>query len=545
MPRHRLATAGAVLVAALIGLPVATVFLLAASGSGDVWAHLLANVIPGALGTTIWLIALVSLFSAIAGIAAASLIVRCDFPGRRILSWALVLPIAIPPYVAAYAFGEFFLFTGPVQSGLRALFGWESARDYWFPDIRSTWGAAFVLAMVLYPYVYLSTRVVFLMQGRNLADAARTLGASAWTTYFRILLPVARPAIVAGLALVLMETLNDIGVAEFFGVRTLTFSVYSTWLNRGSLAGAAQIACILLAFVVMLVAAERWARRHQRFGAARATHMRNRPSRVRISGWRAVLAFLACALPVAAGFGVPLYVFGLYALKRLDALRDPSLYAAAASSAAVGAATALVTVGLALFLLKAIRTARNPMTAAAARVATLGYALPGTILGIGLLFALARIDNGFDGLLRSLAGISPGLVLSGTAVAIVYACSARFMMLAESNVQAGIDKLPPHLEDAARSLGMTSGRASVKVMLPLLRPAIATAAVLVFVDTVKELSATILLRPFGFATLATTVYENASRGAVEDGAVAALLIVGVSLAPVILLSRMLVRDEVA
>lgn len=544
-PRHTAHVTAAIAIAALVVLPVFTIFVLALSGGGESWPHLIANVIPQSVTTTIALALLVAALAGSMGIVAATLVVRHDFPGRSLFAWALILPIAVPPYVAAYAFGEFFLFTGPVQSALRALFGWTSARDYWFPDIRSTWGAALVLSMVLYPYVYLSTRVVFLMQGRNLADAARTLGASASQTYWRILLPVSRPAIAGGLALVLMETLNDIGAVEYLGVRTLTYSIYSTWLNRSSLEGAAQIACVLMIFVVALVVLERWARRRQKFGAARATQMKNRPARVRLEGWRAALAVCACTAPIALGFAVPVFVLGRYAVRRTEQLGDPALYEAALNSAIVAACTALVTIVLALLLLQALRLSRSGIVVLAARAATFGYALPGTILGVGLLFALARFDNALDAILRDLAGLSTGLLLSGSAAAIVYACSARFLALAESNIQSGIDKLPHHLEHAAASLGMPAARAHRAVLLPLLKPAIGAAAILVFVDTVKELSATILLRPFGFSTLSTQVYENASRGVVEDGATAALLIIAVSLAPVAIFSRMLIHDEIA
>lgn len=543
--RHRRSVSAAMLIACLVALPVAMIFMLAVFGDSGIWPHLIANVIPRSLTTTLWLLVLVSVLSASMGVISATLITRCDFPGRRILSWALVLPIAVPPYVAAYAFGEFFLFTGPVQTALRAITGWQSARDYWFPDIRTTPGAALVLASVLYPYVYLSTRVVFLMSGRVLDDTARTLGATPLRAYARIMLPVARPAIAAGVILVLMETLNDIGAVQYLGVQTLTYSVYATWLNRGSLSGAAQIACVLLVIVIALIAAERHVRRRQRFHSSRATQMANRPNRTRLSGWQALAATVACALPVAGGFGIPVYVLGGYALRRMEQLGDADLHASLLTSAGVGLATAALTVAAALVILQAVRVARSTVANATARVATLGYALPGTILGIGLLFTFTGFDNALDTFARQAFGLSTGLLLSGSGLAIVLACTARFLALAEANIRAGIDKLPHHIDDAARTLGMSAGAAQRRVVLPLLKPAIATAAVLVFVDTVKELSATILLRPFGFSTLATQVYEAASRGAIESGAWAAVLIMAVSLAPVLILSTMLVRDEVA
>ena len=542
-PRHPAIRGLTALVAALVLLPVMVLIGVGVTGSGEDWPHLLQNVLPRSTATTLWLLALVSAGTASIGVTTAWLIVAYDFPMRRVLAWALVLPVAVPPYLAAYAFGEFFHFTGPVQSALRAIFGWQSPRDYWFPDIRSTEGAALVLSAVLYPYVYMTTRVVFLMQGRNIADVARTLGARPGTVFRRILLPVARPAIIAGVALVLMETLNDIGAVEYLGVRTLTFSVYSTWLNRGSLEGAAQIAAVMMVIVFAILMTEQWARRKQGFHAARATHIKARPARLKLTGWRAAAAFVAVLLPILAGFGIPIQVLGRFAVRRLDQLFEPALQNAFLSSVAVAAATAVVTVGLALLLLNAARLVRRPGVLAMARISTIGYALPGTILGLGLLFALARIDNTVDALARDWFGFSTGLLISGTAGAVIYACTIRFMALAEGTIRSGMEKLPRNIDDAARSLGCSPARSARIVLLPLLTPAIMTAGVLVFVDTVKELSATILLRPFGFSTLATHVYENASRGVVEDGAVAALLIIVTALVPVMLLSRALMRDE--
>ncbi len=535
--------ASSLVIAVIVGLPILMLFLLAASGSGEDWPHLLENVLPQSVRTTLILMVLVGVFTGSAGIVSAWLVMAFDFPFRRILAWALILPLAIPTYLAAYAFGEFFHFTGPVQTAYRAIFGFESARDYWFPDIRSVAGATVVLSAVLYPYVYLTCRVVFIMQGRNLADAARTLGASPARVFFRVLLPVSRPAIAAGVALVLMETLNDIGAAEYLGVRTLTFAVYSTWLNRGSIEGAAQIALVMLVIIFALLLAEQWARRQQRYHQSRATQLRSPPLRRRLSGWRAAIAFVAAAAPVVFGFAIPVQVLGSYAVKRLDQIADPALLSALINSVLTAAATAITTVLIALFMLNAARVSRSRLQTALTRSSTLGYALPGTILGFGLLYALTAFDHHIGVFLRSLFGVSPGLLLSGTVVAVVLACSIRFVALADGSIRSGMEKLPPHLDEAARSLGRNPAQSATRVLLPLLRPAIFTAAILVFVDTVKELSATIVLRPFGFDTLATHVYENASRGAVQDGAIAALLIIITALIPVIVLSRALMQDQ--
>ncbi len=534
---------GSLAAAAVVLSPIVTLIFLAMGDSEGVWQHLMRTVLPGATRTTLWLLTLVSISSAIVGVVAAYLVVAFDFPLRRTLSWALVLPFAVPPYLAAYALGEFFHYTGPVQTFWRGLFGYQTIRDYWFPDIRSTWGAALVMTSVLYPYVYLTTRVVFLMQARSVADAARILGAGRWRVFFTILLPLARPAIIGGVALVLMETLNDIGASEYLGVKTLTSSVYATWLARGSLAGGAQIALMLLVLVVLLLVTESWARRRQKFSAARGSQFKSRPARQQLTGWRAGAATTGLLLPIAVGFGVPLYVFGRYVSRRMEQIYDPRLLDALTHSIFTAAATAIVTVSVALFLLYAMLQLRDRMSAAQLRAASVGYALPGGVLALGLLFLLGRIDNLVDGFAREYLGFSTGLLFMGSAAAVVLACSIRFVALAEATIRSGYEKLPPNLDAASRSLGRSSLTSAWLVTGPLLMPAILTAAVLVFVDAVKELSATILLRPFGFNTLATYTYEQASRSAPEEGAFAALLIVAVSVVPVVLLSRMLARDQ--
>lgn len=543
--RHRGVLATTLLMAGIVLMPVAALTVIALSGAGEDWPHLSRNVLPGAVLTTAQLLVMVAVGTSVVGVTAAWLVAGYEFPLRRALSWMLVLPLAIPPYLAAYAFGEFFLFSGPVQSALRWITGMSSPADYWFPDIRSTGGAALVLTCVLYPYVYLASRMVFLMQGRSIADVARTLGAGPGRVFLRVLLPAARPAIAAGIVLVMMETINDIGVAEYLGVRTMTSAVYTTWINRGSLEGAAQLAMLMLLLVLALLLVERRARRARRFHNVRGSQIKARPPRVRLTGAGAIAALLATAAPVALGFGVPLYVFGLYAWRRLGGLLDGDLARAFTSSVVTAAITATLTVALALMLINAVRLSKSPSVRAAVRVASIGYALPGTIMGLGLLHALAGLDNRVDAFTRDHLGISTGLLVTGTAAAVILACTIRFLALAEGTIRAGLEKLPPNLDEAARCLGRTPATSALLVLTPLLRPAILTAGVLVFVDTIKELSATILLRPFGFNTLATLVYENASRGAVEDGAAAALLIIATATVPVIFLSRALANDDAA
>ncbi len=486
---------------------------------------------------------LVGVLTASMGVVSAWLVMAYDFPFRKVLAWALILPLAIPTYLAAYAFGEFFHFTGPVQSAIRTIFGYTTSRDYWFPDIRSVIGAAIVLSAVLYPYVYLTCRVVFLLQGRNIADAARTLGAPPRHVFFKILLPVARPAIAAGVALALMETLNDIGAAEYLGVNTMTLAVYTTWLNRGSIEGAAQIAMVMLVIVLALLMAEQWARRRQRYHQVQTTQLKSPPLRQRLTGWQAALAFLLTTMPVGFGFAIPVYVLGGYAMRRIEQFFEPELLSALGNSVITAAAAAFLAIMIVLLLLNAARLARSRLMATINRVSLFGYALPGTILGFGLLYSLTAIDRQIGSFLQIITGNTVGLVLSGSVLAVVLACTIRFLALADGAIRSGLEKLSPNLDEAARSLGRKPFGSAVHILLPLLRPAILTGAILVFVDTVKELSATIVLRPFGFNTLATHVYENASRGVVQDGAPAAMLIIATALVPVIVLSRSLMADK--
>lgn len=539
-PTRRL-TWMAVAAANFVAMPILAIGWIALSGGDDSWRHVMTTIVPRAAGRTVELLLLTGLVSALFGIVTAWLVTTFDFPLRRLLSIVLVLPLAIPSYLAAYAFGEFFDFTGPLQSGYRALFGFQTSRDYWFPDIRSMGGAVLVLSSVLYPYIYLACRATFLMQGRAAADVARTLGAGPLKVFLRIQVPMARPAIMVGLTLVMMETMNDIGAVEFLGINTLTFSVYYTWLNRGSLAGAAQIACVMLVVVALLILLERTARRSQKYASNKTTANTNESARPRLKGAPAVMAMALCALPVIPGFFIPVIIMGGFALRRLDAYADPRLLNALFNSLIVSSAAAVAAVVLGFLLSYAARCERSSGTILAGRIASLGYGIPGTVLAIGVLIPLAGFDNALDGYLRSHAGISTGLLLSGSGFAIIYACTVRFMTMAEGTLDAGFQKLSPHMDMVSRTLGRTQGQTLRTVLLPNMKPAMLTAALLVFIETMKELSATILLRPFNFNTLATLVYEDASRARIEDSSVAAMIIIAAGLIPTMLVSRSIER----
>lgn len=537
LPRHLsplLAASG--LVALFVLLPLLALAGIAARGSGDMWPHLIATVLPGALAETGLLILGVGAVTLVVAVPCAWLVATCTFPGRSVLEWALLLPLAVPGYIVAFSYLDVLHPLGPVQEALRALLGISSPRGLRLPDVRSTGGCILVLSAVLYPYVYLSARASFVLQSAAALEVARTLGASRWRAFLRIGLPLARPAIVAGLTLVLLEVLGDIGASEFLGVRTLTVSIYSTWVNRSNLPGAAQIALVMLAIVLGLILLERWARRSRRFVATGSA----RPQApLQLSGFQGLAATAFCTVPVALGFLVPLLHLSISAVRRMAETGFPArILAEATTTATLAAGAVAVALGLGLVVALAQRLTRAPIASGFARLASLGYAVPGTVLAVGLLSPLAGFDNMLDATMKQTFGLSTGLLLSGSGAALVAALAIRFLAIPIGGIEAGFAKLSPHLDMAARSLGSTQPRTVRRVLLPLLRPSLATAALLVFVDAMKELPATLLLRPLGFETLATHVYGEAARGTYEDGALAALVIVLVGLGPVMLLARM-------
>lgn len=529
--------AAAAVTALLVLLPIIALAVIAARGDGEVWSHLVANVLPRATANTALLLAGVGTIVIAIGAGAAWLVTAYEFPGRRIFDWALLLPLAVPTYIVAYAYLDLLHPIGPVQSALRALFGLSRPSELRLPDIRSIWGAILLLGFVLYPYVYLSTRALFLMQGAGLLDAARTLGAPRRTVFFRVALPLARPAIAVGASLALMETLNDIGASQFLGVRTLTLSIYSTWINQSNLAGAAQLALVMLCIVVLLVGIERYGRRRQRFAgrAQRTVHA----ARTRLRGGRAVVAFLLCFVPVMVGFGAPALHLLNQALRRIEfAGLSDTILSEMLNTVAISAAATVIAVVLGLIVAYAARLDTGRLGRVFLRVASLGYALPGTVVAIGVLVSLATLDTFVDGVGRQTLGISTGLLLSGSAAALIYAYVVRFLAMSGGGAEAGLNKISVTLDQSARTLGETAAGTLRRVHLPLIRPALGAAAILVFVDCMKELPATLLLRPLNFETLATHLYGEAARGTYEDGAIAALAIVLAGLLPVILLARL-------
>jgi iron(III) transport system permease protein len=521
------------IIALLAVAPIVALVLIATQSSGDLWPHLISYVLPHALTQTALMLAGVSVIVVSVGTGSAWLVTAYDFRLRRLFEWALLLPLAIPTYIIAFAYLDLMHPIGPVQSTLRALFGLRP-RDLHFLEMRTLPGCIFVLGVVLYPYVYLFARAMFLMQAASLVEAARMLGAGPAAVFFKVVLPLARPAIAVGTSLALMEAINDIGASEFLGVQTLTVSIYATWVNRTSMPGAAQIAIAMLVVVVALIVIERRARSRQRYAAEASRARQLQP--VRLHGPWAVLAPILCAVPVVLGFLAPAAYLANEAWKRLSFAGFSSrLIQETLNTMLLSAIATLVIIGAGLVVAFAARQSRAGLHLL--RIASLGYAVPGTVLAIGLLWPLALVDAGLNRI-----GLVSGMFLSGSIAALVYAYGARFMAIAAGGIEAGLSRIPPSFDQAARMLGRTPGGTIRAIHLPLVRPALFTAALLVFVDCMKELPATLLLRPLAFETLSTHLYGEAARGTYEDGAIAAILIVLFGLIPVILLARLSRRE---
>ena len=525
--------------AALVALPIAVV-LASVFEPSEVWSHLARTVLDDYLANTVGLIFGVGLLSMLCGVTTAWLVTMYRFPLSRVLEWALLLPLAVPAYVIAYVYTDLLEFAGPVQTALRELFGW-GVRDYWFPEIRSLEGAVLMMALVLYPYVYMLARAAFLEQCQCVLEVSRTLGRGPWRSFTRVGLPLARPAIVAGLALVMMETIADYGTVHYFGVPTFTTGIYRTWFGLGDPSAAAQLSACLLGVVAMLILVERWSRRGARF---HHTSTRYRPlTRHRLRGPAAAAATVACIVPVTLGFLLPVTVLADLAIGRGDAAWGSRFVALATNSFTLAAVTGALAVVLGTLLAYGARLTPTPLTRGAARIASLGYAVPGSVIAVGVLLPLAAFDNALDGVLRQTVGWSTGLLLTGTIVALVYSYLVRFLAVSYNTVEASLSKVSPHMDAAARSLGQGPGGTLLYVHAPIIRGGALTAGLLVFVDVLKELPATLILRPFNFDTLAVRVYQLASDERLAEASTSALTIVAVGILPVVLLSLAIARSR--
>ena len=528
----------AMAIAALVVIPIVTVFAHVFLPSDGLWGHLAATVLPGYVANSLWLVLGVGIGTLTIGTGTAWLVTMHEFRGRRLFEWALLLPLAAPGYVLAYAYADFLQFVGPVQTELRSIFGW-SRGDYWFPEIRSLGGAIFVLTLASYPYVYILARSSFLAQSVCVLEVSRTLGSGPWRMFFKVALPLARPALVAGVALALMETLAEFGAVTHFGIDTFTTGIYRTWFAMGTPVVAAQLSALLVSCIVVLIVVERWSRGQARFHHTTARYRRLPVRQTRRGrGW---LATMACLAPITLGFFLPGGVLLHLAATGGDPLFGTAFLAFARNSLILSALAAAIVVSVALVLAYAHRLAPGPLVATAVRGATVGYAMPSAVGAVGDLIAFRATDTAIDGWTRRTLGVSTGLVLSGTAVGLLIAYLVRFLAVAFNAAESSLAKVTPHIDQASRVLGQGPGGTLWRIHLPMLRGGLLSGALLVFVDVMKELPATLIVRPFDFDTLAIRAYRLASDERLAEASTASLAIVLVGILPVVLLSRAISR----
>jgi iron(III) transport system permease protein len=529
---------------AFVGLPVLGVFgsFVDVAAAADTLRHLLATVIPNALLETAVLAVGVGVGVTALGASTAWVVATSDFPGRRFFEWGLLLPLAMPAYIVAYAYTDYLQFSGPLQGGLRSAFGWERG-DYWFPEIRSLHGAAFVFTVVLYPYVYLLARTAFMARTAAMIDAARSLGLTPWQTWWRVNLPLARPAIAAGTLLALMETIADYGASAYFGLQTFTTSIYRAWFSLGDRTAASQLAAVLLVLVLVLFYVEHRARGRARFFTPTSSQ---RPApRGPLTGAARYGAFALCAAAVVLGFALPLVLLVRLLLPAWSTLDWARFGVWVMNTLFIGLAAAAIVLAAVLALAYTARSVTQGRAALLVRVAvrlmSLGYAVPGAVIAVGILIPLALLDNRLNAAVHSVLGVGPGLLLTGSVFALLYGYLVRYFAVGYQSVEAGLARITPAMDASARSLGSTPFDTFVRVHLPILAPSVLAAALLVFVDVMKELPATLVLRPFNFDTLAVIAYQMASDERLGEAALPALTIVAVGVLPVALLSRAISR----
>ena len=523
-----------VLIAIIITSPIIAIIWIAISPEENVWLHLATSVLPTYIFNSVVLMLGVGTFVAIIGTGTAWLVAMYEFPGAKIFAWALILPMAMPAYVVAYVYTDFLEFAGPVQTSLRMLFSWTTSSDYWFPQIRSLGGAITVLSLVLYPYVYALTRASFLEQSISTLEAGRVLGLTGAQNFFYTSLPLARPAIVVGVTLCLMETLSDFGTVDYFAVRTLTVGIFDVWFGMENRGGAAQIALVLLSFIIILIWLERSSRKRQRFHNSSKNQLMKK---IKLRGWRSFLAIVSCLVPIVTGFVLPGAILFYHALSNIAGFYSTKYIEYAGNSFMMAGLATLIIVLTGIFLAYAARICPNLLVKIAVRVASIGYAIPGAALAIGILISIGAIDSVFTKTMKLTFGFSANVFIGSGLAALLFGYTTRFLAIALGSAEAGLSKVTYNMDMAARTLGSGPRSTLLSVHAPLIRSSIISGSVLVFVDIMKELPATLILRPFNFETLATFVYQYASDELLNECAPAALTIVLAGLLPVLLLNR--------
>lgn len=527
------------LIAFLVSVPIITVLVNIFIPAGEIWAHLSSTVLPDYIKNSIWLMLGVGTGVFILGVGTAWLVTMCRFPGQSLFNWALILPMAVPAYLMAYTYTEFLSFTGPVQTLLRDLMGWGPG-DYWFPDIRSVQGAILMMSFVFYPYVYLLSRSAFLEQSASLLEASRSLGCTPFQSFYKIALPLARPSIAGGMALALMETLNDFGTVDYFGVQTFTTGIYRTWFGLGEPVAAAQLSAFLLLFILFLILLERWSRNKINYKQGGSNRFRQLTS-FTLSGWKKWGAVAACSIPMLFGFLIPVVILMEMMVSNFDTAVDSRFFQYGLNTLMVGTIAGILALVIALVMAYGVRLNPTLTTRTATRIGSMGYAIPGSVIAVGVMIPFGWFDNTLDSWMRDSFGISTGLLLSGTIIALIFAYIVRFLAVSYTTVESSLAKITPNMDEAAEGLGYKFNQILRKVHMPMMSGSLFAAIILVFVDVIKELPATLIVRPFNFDTLAVQVYRLASDERLAESSGAALAIVLVGIIPVIILSRSMNR----
>ncbi|EKO3400245.1 iron ABC transporter permease [Vibrio fluvialis] len=538
--KHLIWKTSSVALATLLVLPILAIFFTAIGQTDDVFAHLMSTVMPTYAFNTVVLTLSVMALALLFGIPSAWLMAMCRLPGEKVLQWALVLPLAIPGYIVGYIFTGWFDYAGPIQVWLRAQTGWM-AGEYYFPDIRSLAGASIVLALVLYPYVYLMCRAAFMEQNVSLLQSARLLKCSPWESFRRISLPLVRPSIAVALSLVAMETVGDFGTVSYFAVNTLTTAVYDTWMNYSNLTAAAKISAVMLVIVLLLLSAERYSRRRQKLYQSQFNS--HEDFRYALRGWKKWLALLWCWGLVCVAFIFPLLQLLSYAYTYFEQSWTAEFREYALNSLQVSLSAAVIGVAVALVVNFYSRLKSNRVSVALMRLSSMGYAVPGTVLAIGVMVPVLTLDHAVNDVAKVMQWGRPGLIFSGTMFAIIFALIVRFSAVAIGSIESSLNKISPSLDMAARTMGCQANAMLWRVHLPLVRRGALIAGLLVFIESMKELNAALLLRPFNFETLATYVYNYASDEHLELAALPAVLLVLVGLIPLVVVNRSLEQNH--
>lgn len=523
----------------LICTPILIIFSHLFNSPSPTWSHLANTVLINYITNSFILIFGVGILALILGVSTAWLVTTCDFPGRKFYSWALILPLAIPTYIAAYTYAGIFDYTGPVQKLVTSI-GIHSNNSIFF-DVMSIEAIIVILGFTLFPYVYLITRASFHRQSRNFLESSRILGKGQFSTFFKIVLPLSRPAIVGGLFLVLMEVLNDYGAVKYFGIQTFTTGIFRAWFSLGDSDAAIRLSAILLLFIFSLMWLENWQRGKAKFSSTDSSF---KPiQKIKLGTTGKLLAFIVCLIPFLVGFMIPVIQLGYWAIQTGKYVVNTDFIMMVLNSFFLAVGAAILCVLVALILIYAARLHHTYLNSKFSRIAVLGYSIPGAVIAVGVLIPLSALDKNISGFMSSNFGITTGLMLTGSIIALIFAYLVRFLAISFNPIKAGFESTCAHLDEASRSMGISPMNTLRRINLPLIKGALFSAAILVFVDVLKELPITLILRPFNFDTLAIRAFELASDEMVAQSASAAMIIILTGIVPIVILSNLISKGH--